>query len=115
MCLRYFQGRGYSQAFTEHMTRIQALLTSEAPVTLTAGTDAICAACPNNREGLCADREKVSRYDQGVLDLCGLRAGDTLAYGAFVTLVEKRILSPGRRGEICGDCRWGDLCGGTGK
>lgn len=113
MCLRYFQGRGYSQAFTEHMTRIQTRITEETPVTLTAGADAICAACPNNRNGLCSSGEKADRYDRGVLSFCGLRVGETLPYGAFAALVEARILAPGRRGEICGDCRWGSLCGGN--
>lgn len=115
MCLRYFRGQGYSREFSVRMAQIQAQLTAEHAVTLTEGLDEICAACPNRPEGRCADQEKTGRYDRGVLEICGLRAGESLPYGDFAALVEERILAPGRRAEICGDCQWNHLCGGGGE
>lgn len=111
MCLRYFAGQGYSEAFTRHMAGIQASLTSGTPVELVMGADAVCAACPNNLEGRCRTGEKSGRYDRAVLSLCGLQAGQILPYGDFGRLVEARVLGPGLRTSVCGDCQWSRLCG----
>lgn len=111
MCLRYFAGQGYSEAFTRHMAEIQAALTPGTPVELVIGADAICTACPNNLEGHCSTGEKSGRYDRETLSLCGLRAGQILPYGDFVRLVGAQILEPGLRASICGDCQWSRLCG----
>lgn len=111
MCLRYFAGQGYSAAFTRHMAEIQTALAPETPVELVMGADAVCAACPNNLEGRCVTGEKSGRYDRSVLLLCGLSAGQVLSYGDFARLVETRILIPGLRISVCGDCKWSHLCG----
>lgn len=114
MCLRYFSGKGYSETFTAQMAQIQKALTPEALVELVSGTDAVCAACPNNQNGVCRTQEQVDRYDREVLNRCGLHAGQRLSYGSFSGLVEARILAPGLRPAVCGDCEWSDLCGGGG-
>lgn len=111
MCLAYFAGRGYSEGFTAHMEAIQEGLTADTPVRLIVGTDAVCAACPNNLEGLCEKPELVAGYDRAVLTLCGLEEGQVLPYRTFRSLVEIGILMSGRRQEICGNCQWTDFCG----
>lgn len=112
MCFQFFEGKGYSADFTDHMGRVIRELTGDPnrPVTLTLGPDPVCEGCPNNRNGVCDTPEKVRRYDAAVLRLCGLRAGDSLPYQAFAALVEQRILEAGRRDEICGDCCWNAIC-----
>ena len=110
MCLAFFRGAGYSGAFTRNMTAIQARLAEHPRILLTAGADDICAACPNLKNGICTEQEKVIRYDQAVLDLCGLEPGRLMDYGEFQALVARNILKPGRREEICGDCQWSQLC-----
>ena len=77
---------------------------------LTASTDAICLRCPNNIGGTCISSEKVRRYDEAVLSLCGLKAGDELPYAAFAERVKSRILDQGLRGTVCGDCEWDGVC-----
>ncbi len=110
MCLAYFIGEGYSNAFTAHMRQILESTVPDTPVVLTVGTDTICGACPNHDGGVCTADGKVSRYDQAVLDLCGLCAGTSLSFSAFTELVQDRILMPGLRSAVCGDCQWDSIC-----
>lgn len=110
MCFSFFQGKGYSGAFVENMGKMKERLSQGAQVTLLAETDDVCASCPNNLEGACAFQEKVARYDVAVLALCGLQAGQEIRWEDFAALVRERILAPGRREEICGDCQWSKLC-----
>lgn len=114
MCLRHFAGRGYSRGFAANMGRVKAALTQDIPVRLAAEADAVCAACPNNRGGVCDKPSLVAGYDRAVLAFCDLQEGQVLPYGTFAVLVEERILLPGRRREICGGCQWDGLCGGAG-
>ncbi len=112
LCIRFFRGSGYSPAFVENMSRVIAALGADDPaVTLTCSADAICAACPNDRGGVCESAEKVARYDDAVARLTGLNEGDELRWSALCARVDEAILRPGRRGEVCGDCQWSDLCG----
>lgn len=110
MCMAYFVGYGYSGGFTAHMAALLAALTPDTPVRLTVDTDAVCAACPNNAGGVCDTPEKVANYDRAVLALCSLREGTVIPFGRFTDLVQARILAPGRRSALCGDCRWNNLC-----
>lgn len=110
MCMAYFVGRGYSEEFAAHMAAVLAALTPDAPVRLTTGVDAVCAACPNNLCGVCDTAEKVAAYDRAVLALCGLGEGCVLPFGRFTALVQRTILGPGLRPAVCGGCQWNALC-----
>lgn len=110
MCMAYFVGHGYSDAFTAHMGELLAALRPESPVLLKVGADSVCGACPNNVGGICEKPELVAAYDRAVLELCGLSEGCALPFGRFTALVEERILSQGRRASICGDCQWNEIC-----
>lgn len=110
MCMAYFVGRGYSDAFSAHMAALLEELAPEAPIRLTTGTDAVCGPCPNNSGGLCSKPELVAAYDRSVLTLCGLEDGYILSFGSFTQLVQERILAPGIRPAICGGCQWNGIC-----
>ncbi|MCD7883612.1 MAG: DUF1284 domain-containing protein [Lachnospiraceae bacterium] len=79
-------------------------------VRLVVHTDEICRACPNNESGVCREAARVLGFDQGVLELCGLKDGQTLEFREFARLVQEKILSAGKRGEICGSCQWETIC-----
>ena len=112
MCFQFYEGKGYNAEFTDHMGKIVRRLTDDPsqPITLTVGADAVCANCPNLRSGTCTDREKVDKYDQAVLRLCGLSDGETIAYGDLIARVKETILDAGQRKNICGDCCWNAIC-----
>ena len=111
MCLAFYQGNGYSSGFTKHMTEVKETLERDDPVICLADhADEICSACPNLQNNVCKDAEKVVRYDHKVLQFCNLTPGQVLKYSEFASVVRQKILNPGRREEICGDCEWSSIC-----
>lgn len=111
MCLAFFRGKGYSDEFTEHMKEIQSRLKENPQVCILAQTDDICSACPNNRQGHCVTTGgNAAEYDRQVLLRCGLLEGEVMHFLDFEKLVYEQILLPGKREEICGNCRWNGLC-----
>lgn len=111
MCLAFFEGKGYSAGFTAHMQGILERLEQENPsIVLVAAADCICSGCPNLTDGLCETADLVQNYDRQVLSLCSLRENDTLHWQTFSALVAERILSQGKRADICGNCQWATVC-----
>lgn len=110
MCLAYFVGLGYSDSFSAHTACLLKELTPDRLIRLTVGTDEVCAACPNNSGGVCGKPEQVEGYDRAVLALCALGEGEALPFGVFAGRVQEKILAPGLRGGICGDCQWDGVC-----
>lgn len=110
MCLAYFEGKGYSQGFAEHMGKILELLERDVQVCLTVGGDMICSACPNLKEQICVTADLVAEYDRKVLLLCGLQENETISFAEFIEKVENLILKPGKRKKICGNCQWDGIC-----
>ncbi len=112
MCFQFYEGKGYSAEFTDHMGRVIRALSEapEATVSLTVSSDAVCAHCPNRTGGTCQSADKVRRYDEAVLRACGLADGDELAYIDFIASVRTKILKKGLRQSICGDCEWNEIC-----
>lgn len=110
MCLAYFVGKGYSDGFTIHMEEMLEKFLAGASVQLTLQEDEICSACPNNLVQGCEAGRKVQRFDRSVLAYCGFEEGQQLPFREFVEKVQEKILTPGKRTEICGDCQWGNIC-----
>ena len=110
MCLAYFKGAGYSDGFSVHMQEMLDIFQKGAKIQLHADTDEICSACPNNEEGRCSSFSLVKRYDNVVLEMCGLENGQVMDFDAFTGIVQKEILASGKRKEICGNCQWNSIC-----
>ena len=47
MCLAFFEGKGYSSAFTENMGKVLEEMEEDTPLELCRKKDIICSACPN--------------------------------------------------------------------
>lgn len=90
MCIPRYKGDGYSKEFCDNLAKVKASINADN-YTLVDCCDDICLFCPNNKNGVCADEKKVSRYDALVKE--------KLAEG-------KEILTE----EICSDCCWFDIC-----
>lgn len=112
MCFQFYEGKGYSEEFTDHMGRVIAFLDSdpETEITVSARTDEVCGNCPNNSDGICDSEEKVNRYDMAVLEACNMKDGDVIRYSDFLKQVKEKIIDTGFRCRICGDCGWNDIC-----
>lgn len=112
LCIGFFEGKGYSEAFVVNMKEIIKYL-NEHPddaFYLESKMDRICFACPNNIDQVCLTAEKVARYDSKCLELCQLKPGDHLTWKQYRTLLEKNVLQKNRLYEICGDCGWYPIC-----
>ena len=112
LCIPHFTGHGYDPAFTAHMTALTARLSADphTRITLTEGCDTLCAACPHQTEGGCDAAEKVAAMDSAVLQLCGLKAGDSAEWAALFDLACRRILQTEHFHKICACCQWYALC-----
>lgn len=116
LCFSFFQGKGYSSAFTENMQNLKEKLEENPEVILLCEADDVCTRCPCSRAGRCTDTdtglpsEKAEAYDRRVLAHLGLSEGAQMRWKDFTASLEKNILSPGKREEICGDCQWNALC-----
>ena len=111
LCAQFFEGKGYSEAFVAHMYAILSELDSGAAVTLTDGCDAICAGCPNNKDGVCETDEKVRAIDRRTIEAMGLHVSDRLPWHALSALAKYRIVAEGTLPEVCRGCEWLGLCG----
>lgn len=110
MCLAYFEGKGYSEEFTENMKNIFELLQRDAEIKLTIGGDEICRKCPNLQNNICISADKVEKYDKKVLENCNLQEDDHISFKEFVSIVQKNIIETGNRSLICGNCHWNYIC-----
>lgn len=111
MCLAFFEGKGYSAGFTAHMAQVLEYLEQENPiVAVVAEADCICGGCPNLTDGRCRKAALVERYDKAVLALCGMEEHSPSDWESFSARVAERILSQGKRSEICGGCQWSSIC-----
>ncbi len=110
LCIRFFEGKGYSDDFIRNMERVISEI-GDKTLTLYLSCDEVCKACPHNVLGACASADKVRQFDRAVLRLTGLREGETVSWEDMSALVSQRILSKGRLSEVCGCCQWfDDIC-----
>lgn len=112
MCFQFYEGKGYSEEFTDHMGAVMQRLEADPAqlITLQVATDEVCRQCPNNIDGACEDNPKVKRYDEAVLAACGLQDGACITYAHFMETVKNRIIDAKKRENICGDCCWNEIC-----
>ena len=115
MCITFFEGKGYSPDFTDHMKKVIAALTPDTMIKITMGPDTICSRCPNLVEGRCRSDEKVREFDRRTLALCGFSDGQEIHCLDFFGEAEAKILKKGIRSEVCGSCEWDGLCSGKEK
>lgn len=76
MCFQFYEGKGYSADFTDHMGRVIKELEAdlEQKVELKAETDIVCENCPNNviiKYRLNLNGERLCRGKYPVITLCG--------------------------------------------
>lgn len=109
LCTLFFEGKGYSKAFTDRMWKIIYEAEQGSELRLVCRADGICEVCPNRRGVRCAGGNALV-YDEKVLSLTGLREGMTVTLGQLQQAVQEKILQPGKWEEVCGDCQWAEIC-----
>ena len=111
LCIQFFQGKGYSPEFVQHMTEIISFLDRNNPaIMLTVETDNICSHCPHNQGTICDSAKKVQQFDTAVLQYCNLQNGSQLSWNEFQETFRTSILQRGILAKICGNCQWSEIC-----
>ena len=111
ICIGFFQGKGYSKEFTEHMTdTIKYLEENNPQICVDSSTDEICRACPNNINGQCNGDEKVSAIDKRCLDAVNIKDSTIINYKDYKALIKEKILDKAIGINICKDCQWSHIC-----
>ena len=110
MCLAFFEGKGYSKEFTQHMQIISDAVKNDPMLHVIIKEYVICQQCPNLKNGVCETRELVREYDRKVLDLCGIKENTEISWQGFSNLVREKVIAAGKRESICGNCQWTDIC-----
>ncbi len=105
LCIRGFEGRGYSKEFVENFERISRSLSEPGlEIEVVEGADDICAACPHLSGDRCLKgEEKASRIDERALRRLGLSLGI-----ATYPEIDKALgtVGPDDILDICSDCDW---------
>lgn len=111
LCIRFFEGKGYSREFIRHMADVIETIGRDDPaITLVDGCDILCSECPHNTGGVCDHDKKVQGIDQRALELTGLSIGDVLPRHDLLLRAYDSIIKAGRLKEVCRDCQWLSIC-----
>lgn len=109
LCTLFFEGKGYSEAFTARMWEIIHQAEQGGELCLTSRADEICENCPNRQGDHCTGGSAMV-YDERVLSLTGLREGEVITVHQLQQAVKEKILRPGKLEEVCGGCQWAEIC-----
>ncbi len=116
LCLRFFEGKGYSDEFVGNMSKVKNELAESDPlITLTAMDDIICESCPERLSGHCAASGKAALYDRRVTEMLKTDFITVLKWSDFYRRAYEEIILSGRLREICADCKWFALCADRSK
>lgn len=110
LCSLGFEGKGYSDRFTENMSRI-VLGRLRAPdggrtlIEVTGATDAICAPCPRRRGNHCTEQVQIAALDARHAARLGLSPGDRLSWAEAQERIRRRV-RPDDLDRLCHGCGW---------
>ena len=114
LCMRNFQGKGYSKEFVDNFYKVIDKIKKGNPfVKVTNKPDIICSACPYNEDGCIKkgpDSElKVRCKDNRVIKLVGISLNKSIKANKLMRLVDKKA-GKGIIPTICKDCQWLKYC-----
>ncbi len=110
LCIRFFEGKGYSGEFIRHMAQLISGLKDSTEICITVGCDSVCGKCPNFNGIRCDSEERVLGFDRMVMEFTGISDKQRLTYQQLQRKIEDGIFAPNRFGQVCGDCAWGEIC-----
>ena len=116
VCLQFFRGEGYSEAFVENLRGVIERAAT-APALVVAGADEVCAACPDlGADGCCASADaggevEIRRIDALAFALLGVTAGDRVSLAEARERLAADAIGVGQwRADACAGCAWEDVC-----
>lgn len=112
LCMQFFEGKGYDQAFTENLWSIIRHTEKDPSVTiaLVPGCDDVCDACPNKRGEGCTFGGSVLRKDSSAMRFLGIGHGTQMSAGELMVYVKGRLSTVSDMSEVCSECDWSGIC-----
>ncbi|MEM9584913.1 MAG: DUF1284 domain-containing protein [Pseudomonadota bacterium] len=110
LCSLGFEGKGYSNAFTQNMAAIvqgqlRAAGGEDCMIEVTLSTDDICSPCPKRRGVLCRAQSKIARLDRAHARALELIPGEQLSWGEALSRIKAQV-KPGDLAQLCRGCSW---------
>ena len=115
ICLQFYRGQGYDDAFVVNLQRVQSLA-AETPAVIVSGPDDVCAACPGlGSDGTCQHPDtgeaEALRIDSLALQVIDAAIGETLSLAeARGRLAADPDGCMRWREESCATCTWEHAC-----
>lgn len=112
LCLRHYAGMGCDDAFMANRTEIYARLNSgeREMVQLILHRDSLCASCVHQVNAACAGENSMQKMDREIMQLCGLRSGQWLAWQELCDILDAHIFETDRWQTLCADCLQYEAC-----
>lgn len=111
ICLNFFNGEGYDEAFIKNLKTILDRGEREE-ITISSGADDVCGNCTYLKEDRClysksSDKE-IKEMDAKALSLLGLSIGDKVKWGELKEKISK--IFPEWFSLYCKECDWRNAC-----
>ena len=111
VCLRLYEGSGYSDEFCREMAAIKKRLEDGAAcVFADSAADDVCRCCPHNRAGKCDERDKVAAINHNLAAYTALTYGRRYNWRQVVNMTQGVLNNSEKLAEICAGCEWLSLC-----
>ncbi len=114
LCTLGFEGKGYSPSFVENYARIASELRDipaqgdSVMIEVVAGSDSVCAPCPNRRGDSCATEDKISTLDRNHTAAHGIGPGQTISWGEAKARMARHMTVQAHH-QACAPCSWRSL------
>ena len=112
LCLKGFQGYGYSEDFTKNMTSINELRKQPTTtIAITNSADDICKKCPYLKNNLCKNHTQNNRIvmmDNEVISKINL--SDEFNAIELFEKIDLIFNNKNSVSKICSECMWHEKC-----
>lgn len=112
ICLNFFQGEGYDQAFIENLREVIGKAGSGQEITVVKGADDICRACPSLVHNRCMHSDsaetEIETLDQTALEYLDIPVGKKVLWPAIKAKVG--AATDEWFATFCAGCDWEKVC-----
>jgi hypothetical protein len=110
-----FQGHGYSEKFSQNMSKIIEYLKSNEDqiIEITVNLDEICKCCPHKKNEKCKNTISnwmIKRVDMKVIKKLKIDYGTKISAQKIISLTNQIFKTQNDIKEVCGNCRWKEKC-----
>ena len=110
LCLCFYEGYGYSESFTKNMDKVSKDIIGK-DIQIVFGKDSLCLCCPFLKNGKCETEDKVTKYDNFVIQHLNLKNNQIVSYDKIHREIIDVLLETKKIKKSCFfDCQWKDIC-----